>query len=298
MNPLELAIAELLLKTKALFRQRDLFYEAALVDIDRLVFLPEYENQNLIKQRQLAVNALCQLWHEDKHQLLPQTGFLSCSVETLQLAIAFNNSKSAFQHQIKLIRQLTPKHKLQKQHGKTAYLIEQVLAEGGRRNDDLTKAFKTLGIARLDLQKCYKNIRILPAHLQSLSWTWAKTHTEIQKMSHKQAVEICKALDIDDPLRIKALAQLATINQSETLVYKRKKKPQLRANLVYTEQKLIKRKAITVSGVLLSSDLHTPRFRWPNSSEQTRLLRMDKIIEDEVFIHGLHLYRYKNLEIS
>ncbi len=297
-NKFDNAINQLLIKTTYMFNQRDLFYECAMEDVQRPVFLPEMDmkNHSSHHQRQLAIASGCRLWFDEETSQYPKTGCLSSSNETIALAKAYNDSKTAFKEQIQLIRALGNEHKLNKHHAKSAYFIEQLLLAGGRRNETLIKSFKTLGIERLDLQKCYTKIRILPPKLESVSWTWAKSHSEIHQVSYGQVLDICKELAPDDPIRIRALSQLSKLSQNEKLAYKRQKKPQLRANITFTENNNIQRKAITVSGILLTSNETLPRFRWPNDNDQTRLNRIDRSIEDEVFIQGLHLYRYKKLD--
>ncbi|NRB42548.1 MAG: hypothetical protein HRU20_29435 [Pseudomonadales bacterium] len=293
---LEVEIENLFQSFSLLQTHIDQFHLQARADDKLPIYLPNF--QSCIKpekQRLAAINALCQLRFDDKSDQLPETGLLCISEETAKTARLVNQEKHRFQQQIKTIRNHCLDHPTAKNHGKVAVLLEQLLAQGGLRNPSLQTALKTLNIQRLNLQRCYCQLRILPNALESLSWTWAKSHSEIQKLTHTQAMQLCQQLPDEHAAKQAALATLSMLAKNAPLAFKRKKQKQLRANICWRENQQIKRKAVTVSGVLLTTDTQLPRFRWPDENEHSRLSRMDQKIETAAIIPALHLYRYKDL---
>lgn len=295
---LEQAISELFDTFARLNSSLEQFKKKSQLDHHLPVYLPQpqFDNSCAIKKREIAIMALSQLWHKDKQLNLPLSGFLSISPETAATVTTLNHHKKIFQQQIKVIRNLSKGHSTLKNHGKIVSLLEQLLSQAGLRTPSLRIALQQLHIERLNLQRCYCQLRLLPNQLESVSWTWAKQHSEIQQISVKEAQQIYQALPDDHRLKTNALLQLSTLPSSEKLAYKRDKKKQLRANICWQEASQIKRKAVTVSGILLSTDTTLPRFRWPDDNDHSRLSRMDQKISDQALIPGLHLYRYNHLK--
>ena len=273
------------------------FKAQAMADGDRPVYLPEPEFKALsaTQQRQLAIESLCHLWHNDSQRPMPKTGLLSLSPASIAAAQQLNASKQAFKLHIKTMRQQFAQHKSIKNNGKLATLLDHLLAQAGLRDGPLKHAMQALNIQRLNLQRCYCQLRILPEHLESVSWTWANCHSEVQKISVGDAIDLCQALPDNHPTKPGALQILASMPVTEALAYKKDKNRQLRANISFYQNQLLQRKAVTVSGILLTGDDSLPRSRWPEESTQTRLTRLDQKIHSSALIPALHLYQYKAL---
>lgn len=270
------------------------FQECSYKD-DLPVYLPEREGReiNNASAKQAAIDSLCSLWFDDYSNDKILSGLLCCSKETISAAETFNQKKALFKQQIIKIRDNGNNNK-----GKISLLIEQIMSEAGRRNKPLVEALEAIRISRLDLTRCYTQLRVLPDNLDAVSWTWAQSHTESQQVTRNEAVELAKSLinkSIDGQMKYEfAMNKLALLPESECLAYKRTKNKQLRANISWLEDDKLKRKAVTVSGVLLYESTSLPRLRWPDESKQTRLQRLDKTIEDDAYIESLRLFRYKS----
>ena len=155
---------------------------------------------------------------------------------------------------------------------------------------------KTAGISRLDLLRCYAQIRVLPSPLESVSWTWAKTHSSIDPITVAQAITMAENLP-KEKTKAFALEMLACLKPTERLVLKKKLPNQLRANLVWREAGERKRKAVTISGIVVGQDAALPQYVWrddpANSDQKTqRLSRVDTTIEAEPYIKALGIHRY------
>ncbi len=252
--------------------------------------LPTFDGPEALARKQ-AAQSLTQLWHPDAGNESLEAGLLCCSKTTLQLAEQLNQHKSQFQAIIMEIRKHGTGDKT-----RVDKLVERVLQKEGRRTDELSLALKQAGINRLDLLKCYAKIRVLPPNLRSISWTWAKTHSAIVSITHKEAVELAQNLTNPKAMHT-ALSLLSNIPSGEKLAMKKKLPNQLRANLVWLENEIPQRKAVTISGIVLSQDPKLPKFVWrenPDANENNveRLTRWDTQIDATVYIRALNIHRY------
>ena len=285
-------IADLLQRYEALATACATFGRTVQADNDLPLLLPTY-NQAAGGEREAAARALTRLWHPDIGESLVSAGMLCASTDTLAAAESLNAAKQAFKSAVAAVRDHCLKDKT-----RLDTLIGRLLKEEGRRNAALKGALAIAHINRLDLVRCYSQVRILPSDLRSISWTWATAHSTIHRVTQAEAVELAQKLN-DQDARETALSLLATVSPGDSLAYKKTNANQLRANLVWYDGEVLRRKAITISGIVLSQDPHLPRYVWRDdpaklTPEQRpdRLPRIDTIIEEHPFIRALYLHRY------
>ncbi|MFC1337315.1 MAG: hypothetical protein G8D89_01790 [gamma proteobacterium symbiont of Clathrolucina costata] len=286
-------VVDLLQSYEALDQACREFAASVREDEDLPLVLPTYDGRPG-GEREAAIAAIIQLWHLEPGETLVEAGLLCASEKTVAAANHLNDAKDAFQAAVKAIRDAGP----QGEKSRLDKLVDRVLHQEGRRTEDLALALKRARINRLDLLRCYAKVRILPKHLDSLSWTWAKTHSSIVQVSMEEALKMARNLAMEETKET-ALSLLSQLPPGEVLAYKKKLPNQLRANLVWTEEGERKRKAVTISGVVLSQDATLPRYLWRDNPEhaepdtqQVRLSRDDAGIESEPYIKALRLHRY------
>ena len=112
-----------------------------------------------------------------------------------------------------------------------------------------------------------------------------------------QALELTETLFSEGTRRQAFDALNALANTDEAFAQKKDKPYQLRANIVFEEGGLRKRKSITISGIVRCPSTTLPRYVWRDNPdllgiETDRLTRSDRRIESEPFIKELRLYRY------
>jgi hypothetical protein len=233
------------------------------------------------------------MWHPEPGEVLARSGVVCCSPATIQEAMKLNSKKEAFQATIKSIRECTNGKKT-----RIDKLIDRVLQQEGIRTKELEIALNRANLNRLDILRCYAKIRVMPKNLQSISWTWARTHSVIDPISREDAIKEAHALQNPETRDI-VLSLLARLPPGEMLAYKKELPNQLRANLVWKEDGCIKRKAVTISGVVLSQDEILPKHVWRDDPGELdsdaplgRLKRLDARIDPEPYIKALHLHLY------
>ena len=286
-------IADLLQSYEAMKSACNTLSRAVNGDAGLPLYLPTYKGEPG-GQRQAASDAMTQLWHLDPGESLETAGILCASDNTVTAATELNTCKDAFQQSVKAIRAIGKND----EKARIDRLIERALHIEGLRTEELKEALATARINRLDLLRCYAKIRLMPRDLQSISWTWAKTHCAIVQVSIDEAVEMA------DKLSNRATAGtvidlLSRLPSGEKLAYKKNLPNQLRANLVWMEQEERKRKAVTISGIVISQDEVLPRYVWRDNpdtlepdQQNHRLSRIDIGIEASPYIKALHLHRY------
>ena len=268
------------------------FISAARSDHALPLLLPTYEGSKE-HSREAAIRAMTRLWHPDVGESLVTSGLLCAGPETIRMTKTLNAAKDRFKNSVCAIRDQSQKYKTRVQT-----LIDRILHEEGRRNEALQDALKVSRLNRLDLVRCYTHVRILPAHLRSISWTWATMHSTINRISLQEAVAMADELR-DPEGRETALGLLRGLPPNTPLAYKKINANQLRANLVWYEEGKPQSKQVTISGVVLSQEATLPRTVWrddpaklPPEQRQDRVARLDTSIEDQPFIRPLRLYRY------
>ena len=176
----------------------------------------EYERYSADARKQAIVDAVG-LTIDDTQNRKCDAGIVCASGETVSTVEQLNEAKAHFKETILKIRSLAS--------GKAV----------GSRETVLKKALKSAGIQALDLRECYRQIRVMPPHLESISWTWATSHARIQKLTFDEAVTMAEGLrDRDEELADTALDILRRKCAPDELLVRRITLPnQLRANFSY-----------------------------------------------------------------
>jgi len=248
--------------------------------------LPTYEGPDA-QAREAAWLSLTRLWFPAAGETPLSAGLLCASEETLDSARQYNDTKTAFFESVKALRELDQSSSAPK----LEQLLNKVLKKEGMREGKLELAIQRLGLSLLDLNHCYAKIRILPANLESISWTWATRNSRIEQITYKNAESMADALT-NEKSQSYARDQLGRLKPGEPLARKRMQPPQLRANLVFYKDGKRTRQLVPLSGIALSRDLTLPNSVWRDASSQERLSRNDAGIEQEAHIESLMLYRY------
>lgn len=242
-----------------------------------------------------AIAAVTRLLKLEDGETVPIAGVVCCSPTTIENAEALNAAKFNFQEAIKEFREKSKSLK-GAQNIKLERLIERVLHEEGVKSDELELALKRTKLTDLDLLRCYAKVRILPAHLASISWTWAKTHSAIESISHADALKMAERLTGE--AREVAERLLSELPSNTKLAYKKALPNQLRANLIIINSSGgYVRQAVTFSGVALSPDSKLPpTLIWRDNpsgpTTEIRKSRIDAEICTEPYIKALHLHLY------
>ncbi len=258
------------------------------------MFLPTYVGP-ADEQGQAVIKSLIEIWNIDSKEVRINAGLLCASDNVIDRALALNEAKKCFQQAVAAIRALSPDSAKRSGIDKLAL---RALADQHGRSKELKKALASARISRLNLTHCYRQIRVLPSKLESISWTWAKSHSDIKEVSMDQALELADTLLAEETRQRAFEALNATANTDAIFAQKKDKSNQLRANIVFEEDGLRKRKSVTISGIVLCPSTTLPRCVWRDNPglldiETDRLTRSDKRIESEPFIKELRLYRYK-----
>lgn len=248
------------------------------------VYVPPFsgtENERYSAQaRKQAIVDAVGLTIDDTQSRKCYAGIVCASNETVSIVEQLNETKAHFKETILKIRNLAS--------GKPV----------GSRETVLKKALKSAGIQTLDLRECYRQIRVMPPQLESMSWTWATSHARIQKLTFDEAVAMAEGLrDRDEELAETALDILRRRCAPDELLVRRITLPnQLRANYSYLENGKIQRKSCPISGVVIAQQKMLPRMAWRENpvsrkDEPIRLQRESKI-EPEPVIQSLSIHRY------
>ena len=239
----------------------------------------EYERYSADARKQAIVDAVG-LTIDDTQNRKCDAGIVCASGETVSTVEQLNEAKAHFKETILKIRSLAS--------GKAV----------GSRETVLKKALKSAGIQALDLRECYRQIRVMPPHLESISWTWATSHARIQKLTFDEAVTMAEGLrDRDEELADTALDILRRKCAPDELLVRRITLPnQLRANFSYLENGEIQRKSCPISGVVIAQQKMLPRMAWRENpvfrKEVPIRLQRESKIEPEPVVQSLSIHRY------
>jgi len=248
---------------------------------DLPIWLPKPFEQD----RQLAADAITECWNQDEN-VLPPTGLVCVAPEHLDIFIKANTCKVAFKEEIARLKKASPKKKINLDS-----IIESKAKDGGR-NAEVADAMRVLRISRLNLLWCYRQILVLPKHLNSVSWTWSTSSKSIHKISYKDALDLVQK-EITDEDTQELINEILRANRSKDMARVKKVAPHLRANITYEEDGTIKRKMVTTPTVIISQDATLPRIRWPDKDvKNTRLGRIDIKLNPEPIIKSLGIYTY------
>jgi len=248
------------------------------------VYVPPFSNTEKdrysAQARKQAIVDAVGLTIDDTQSRKCDAGIVCASDQTVAIVHQLNEAKAHFKETILKIRSLAS--------DKSA----------GSRETVLKKALKSAGIQTLDLRECYRQIRVMPPALESISWTWATSHARIQKLTFDEAVAMAEGLrDRDEELAETALDILRRRCAPDELLVRRITLPnQLRANYSYLENGEIQRKSCPISGVVIAQQKMLPRMAWrenPVSRKEVPIrLQRESRIEPEPIIQSLSIHRY------
>lgn len=262
----------------------------ALQHGDRPFFNPAQPNDITATNRVALVNTMLSISPPTPASDIINAGLLCAAPDHITQLEQLNHTKQAFKEAVGRIRAFETKD------GKTRIdvLIDRVLKEEGRRGESLRAAFREIGFNGIDLLRCYANIRILPKKLESISWTWAKKHASIIKTTQQEALLLAEELPSPRAKEV-ALYLLGQLPKQTPLVIQKQLPNQLRANIKWQEDKHIHRKAITVSGVVVSQDPALPKITWrdnPGPPCASQPVRGDRRIDPTPYIKSLNIHCY------
>lgn len=282
------AVIDLTRAYEALLDTQIKFKHAILSEATLPCFLPGFQGSSA-EGRHHAIPAMIRNFYLDEEEDEQLTGLICASTDTLETVALMNDAKDQFQQAISVVRELggSKKTALDK-------LVDRALHREGRRTEELDLALSRLQLHRLDLLRCYAHIRVLPPKLESISWTWATRHSSIKLIEFEEAETMANALPVPGT-RMAVLHALSQLKPGEKLAMKKSLPNTLRANIVFWEEGIRKRKAINVSGILLSPDLTLPKhILWRDDPGESplRLERSDVSIQKTPYIPALNLYRY------
>jgi hypothetical protein len=248
------------------------------------VFIPTFDTDDTRRRslaaRQQTVTESTGLTIDDAVDREFGAGLICASKAVVSAVDAMNKAKSDFKETVMEIRALAS--------GQPSL----------SRDKYLKQAMKSAGIQTLHLRECYRQIRIMPPNLDVFSWTWATSHTRIQKLSFDKAILLAEGLrDRDEMLADMAIDILHKRCSPDEVLARRVPLPnQLRANYAYREDGELIRNSCPLSGVVIAQQKTLPRLVWrPNpvwsESHPARLPR-ESIMEKAPLIEVLDLYRY------
>lgn len=247
------------------------------------------------KKREIIQHDFCRLWKADLNLSAPPSGLICLTAAQIKAVIAVNRSKEHFKNAVQAVK----KSMGAGDKGRNTLEHLATIAEANRiRHPKVAEALTAANISALDLNHCYRQIRILPADLESISWTWAKRHSEVKKLKVGEALELTQHIS---SARAKVVANqlLGRLNPSEELAFYKAKRAQLRANISWLDDmEDLQRKMVTVSGVLVLQQSDLPiKIKWPQDkiappSEEARQQRFDKKIDSDAYIQSINIHRY------
>lgn len=182
---------------------------------------------------------------------------------------------------------------LRKRDGYKGYTLPELARRlDAQRDPTVSKALKATGLSRLNLIWVYRNVRLLPPALKSVSYTYAHGDKTGTIITVDEA--ITKAEGLQGKARDTALDILSGLDKATKLTVVKRVSRHLKANLVYEEEGSTKRLCITAPAPMLYQDNELPVIKWPSNDEPSkRLSRSDRTIASEPLIKALNIYTYK-----
>ena len=269
---------------------RKQFLVACASDSDFPCTFPEQADLEPELARRCAEQSLTRMWIRENIEHPIASGLMCVSAATAQAAADLNDKKDSFQDAVRALRDWGASQQIQRVDLALAQLCGQI----PERGQEVAGVLKRANLSALDLVRTYCHIRVIPSDVTVFSVTWARRHSSIESVTREKAIKTAESLP-DSILRNRILDKLALIGPDERLASPVRKKPQMRANLVFNDGR---RKPITLSGVTLVAGETLPEFIWrerpdPADSPPPRLTRSDSALETEPYIEELGLHRYR-----
>ncbi|MFT6916614.1 MAG: hypothetical protein ACJAWL_002955 [Motiliproteus sp.] len=245
------------------------------------------EDSHSMGARLEAIRTITLLHFPHASKLAPVlSGMLCASESTIDLIRDFNAAKEDFKATVLAIR-----------NGETSGAKEIVNKEvsKGRRTPLLNLLLRNAQINTLDLKRCYTQVRILPAGIESFRWTWATHHARIKKLSIADAEAMIDALPADRQAAIETARDLlAQCTPGEILVRKTNHRHQLRANFTTHDDAGRKNHSCSISGIVIQPGVALPKYKWRDDPAEAGNNRPKRgaSVEEHPYIQILDLYRY------
>jgi len=168
-----------------------------------------------------------------------------------------------------------------------------------KRAEELNLALQQGGLARLNLNHCYRLIPVLESCPKKITFSWYSSGRSLKKFSLFDAQERLLKMDTSQLHIQMQLQALARLPDSETLVQLQPQVPVMRANIVWKKQEQLIRKArncplplfFPLDGQTKFPEYNTPPITPPE--QRSRQLRSDVSIDPEPYLPSLRMHRYK-----
>lgn len=270
--------------------------EAILADTPLIAWMQDLETlptaQNLRTHREKACAIIQQLEyldHQAPREILISAGFLGASPRTLQLANELNQEKLNFKQAVLSLKDL-------KISLKEHYFSDNMNSILKKRPSIVSQNLQPVGLSRIHLKQCYRQIPILSHPPQKISWTWAHTRS-IKKISVQMADKLLSQKGMSESIELQR-KRLHMLSPNASLAIIQELAPHLRANIVYTVEHQIKRMMIKgPMPILFPASLETPypQFKPPKEKQQknkNRVIRSDVKIDPEPYLTAIRAHRY------
>jgi hypothetical protein len=247
------------------------------------------ESRDGLETRAKAVQLYSALWYQDDQdgrETLTCPGIVGASSKTLETAITCNEAKDAFKNAVLALKTLSKPE------------VHALMADLNHRHEEVARAMKRMGAARLNLKQAYRHIPFLQERPLKIGFTWSKQGRTIQRTTVAEARSLLERR-VETPQIEMELQRLAGVPSSEILARARSVSPHLRANVVFganhrgTKRRLMQ--APLPIMVPLTPTESLPDFVPvdPKPMAGSRLQRSDVRIEEEMFLPSIRVYRYR-----
>ncbi|MBT4963346.1 MAG: DNA replication terminus site-binding family protein [Francisellaceae bacterium] len=220
-------------------------------------------------------------------EILLGPGWLSCSNETLEMMETVNNLKLKFKSSIIKLKNASDRK----------YVSNEFESFLNKRPISISNRLSKIGLSRLHLKQCYRQIPTLTKMPKKISWTWANTKA-ITKISKQQALDLMTKKSKSPEINFQ-LNKLHNHPNDQDLAIVQTLSPHLRANLIIPDDgDNIFRKMI--KGAMPICFPHEPdRIPQINPPKEKqghnpdRITRSDVKLESEPFLPAIRVFRYK-----
>lgn len=217
-------------------------------------------------------------------------GLVGASADTLALAERVNQLKIHFKQRVLALKE---NKSFTRQPEATAQFSEILM-----RFPTTATALRNIGLARLHLKQCYRQIPLLPHAPSKISWTWAHTRS-IKKISRDMALQLLHKRGDDIGIQLQ-IQKLSTLSPHEPLAIVQELAPHLRANVVFERSDGVTR--CMIKGpvpIFFPADPATPlpQFCAPvprKEKNQHRSTRSDVKLDPIVFLPAIRAHRYSH----
>lgn len=162
----------------------------------------------------------------------------------------------------------------------------------GQRNEAVADALKTMRLSQLDLQACYREIRVLPAGMKSIQWMYEKRHINSKSVDRSQVEELI--VKMDERLQPMAWDLLNSVPDNEFSIAKETSRRYL-ANIIWEGDTGQAKKTVHTSSIVLCPSETLPVCKWASDQEKERKPRKGKRLSEHPLIEVLNLHRHEQV---